>query len=137
MVDLYSLRIYQAFQERILKWFYLQGLQIAFLWVTEQGRDAMIVPHTANIGVSPQWEDLTNDGHPTQGAVNQLHDICITHLLKMKKTDWHFRSFLFLCEIKCNFFSILLGICTMNLQFSEVFVGCASALDVKQREESG
>lgn len=66
--------------------FYLQGLQIAFLRVTEQGGDAMIVSHTPNIGVSPQWEDLTNDGHPPQGAVNQLHDICITHLLKMKKT---------------------------------------------------
>lgn len=66
--------------------FYLQGLQIAFLWVTEEGRDTMIISHAPNIGVSPQWEDLTDDGHPPEGAVNQLHDIRITHLLKKKKT---------------------------------------------------
>ncbi|TNN69639.1 hypothetical protein EYF80_020129 [Liparis tanakae] len=63
------------------------GLQIAFLRVTEQGRDAMVVPHTANIGVPPQWKDLTNDGHPPQRAVNQLHDVRITHFLNMKTTE--------------------------------------------------
>lgn len=73
-----------------LEWFYLQGLQIAFLWVTEEGGDAMIVPHTANVGVPPQWEDLTNDGHPPQRAMNQLHDVCITHLLKTKATQEDF-----------------------------------------------
>lgn len=46
----------------------------------------MIVPHTANVGVPPQREDLTNDGHPAQRAVNQLHDVCITHLLKERTT---------------------------------------------------
>lgn len=62
----------------------------------------MIVSHTPNIGVSPQWEDLTNDGHPPQGAVNQLHDISITHLLKMKKTggDQFMGSFPFILSVK-------------------------------------
>lgn len=59
----------------------------------------MIVPHTTDVGVSPQWEDLTNYGHPPQRAVNQLHDVCITHLLQMKTGEVSF--------IKCkenNFF---------------------------------
>lgn len=47
----------------------------------------MIVPHAAHVGVPPQWEDLPNDGHPAQGAVNELHDICIAHFLKMERTD--------------------------------------------------
>lgn len=49
---------------------YLQGLQVAFLRVTKEGGDPMIVPHAANIGVSPQWKDLTDEGHAPQGAVN-------------------------------------------------------------------
>lgn len=65
---------------------YLQGLQIAFLRVAEQGGDAMIVPHAANVGVSPQREDLTDDGHPPQRAVNQFHDVRVTHLLRKKTT---------------------------------------------------
>lgn len=72
------------------KWFYLQGLQIAFLWVTQQGGDPMIISHTANIGVPPQRENLTNDGHPPQRAMNQLHDVWITHLLKTKMTQEEF-----------------------------------------------
>lgn len=44
----------------------------------------MIVPHTANIGVPPQREALTNDGHPPKRAVNQLHNVCVTHLLEMR-----------------------------------------------------
>lgn len=67
--------------------FYLQGLQVSFLWVAQQGGNAMIVPHAANIGVSPQREDLTDDGHPPQRAVNQLHDVCITHLLETKMSE--------------------------------------------------
>lgn len=47
----------------------------------------MIVPHAAHVGVSPQWEDLPNDGHPAQRAVNELHDIGIAHFLKMERTD--------------------------------------------------
>lgn len=47
----------------------------------------MVVPHAANVGVSPQREDLPNDGHPAQGAVNQLHDVSIAHLLKMESTS--------------------------------------------------
>lgn len=47
----------------------------------------MIVPHAANIGVPPQWKDLTNDSHPPQRAVNQLHYVCIAHLLKMDMTE--------------------------------------------------
>lgn len=47
----------------------------------------MVVPHTANVGVSPQREDLPNDGHPPQGAVNQLHDVGVAHLLKMESTS--------------------------------------------------
>lgn len=61
---------------------YLQGLQVSLLWVTKQGGDAMIVPHTANVGVSPHREDLTNDGHAAQRAVDQLHDLCVAHLLR-------------------------------------------------------
>lgn len=47
----------------------------------------MVVPHAAHVGVSPQWEGLANDGHPAQRAVNELHDICIAHLLKMERAD--------------------------------------------------
>lgn len=47
----------------------------------------MIVPHAAHVGVPPQREDLPNDGHPAQRAVNQLHDVCIAHLLKEERTD--------------------------------------------------
>lgn len=46
----------------------------------------MIVPHAAHVGVSPQWEDLPDDGHPAQRAVNELHDVCIAHLLKKERT---------------------------------------------------
>lgn len=44
----------------------------------------MIVPHTTHVGVPPQRKDLTDDGHPAQRAVNQLHDVGITHLLEME-----------------------------------------------------
>lgn len=47
----------------------------------------MIVSHAAHVGVSPQWEDLSNDGHPAQRAVNELHDICIAHFLKMERRE--------------------------------------------------
>lgn len=47
----------------------------------------MIVPHAAHVGVSPQREDLPNDGHPAQRAVNELHDIWVAHFLKMEMTD--------------------------------------------------
>lgn len=66
---------------------YLQRLQVALLGVAEQGGNAMIVPHAAHVGVFPQWEDLSNDGHPAQRAVNELHDICIAHFLKMEKRE--------------------------------------------------
>lgn len=52
----------------------------------------MIVPHAAHVGVSPQWEDLSNDGHPAQRAVNELHDICVAHFLKMERTERHISS---------------------------------------------
>lgn len=42
----------------------------------------MVVPHAADVGVPPQWEDLTDDGHSAQGAVNQLHDVRVAHLLQ-------------------------------------------------------
>ena len=84
MADLHNL-IFSAGGES-LSGVYLQGLQIAFLRVTEQGGDAMIVPHAANVGVSPQREDLTDDGHPPQRAVNQFHDVRVTHLLRKKTT---------------------------------------------------
>lgn len=47
----------------------------------------MIVPHAAHVGVPPQWEDLSNDGHPAQRAVNELHDVCVAHFLKMERTE--------------------------------------------------
>lgn len=72
------------------RFFYLQGLQISFLRVTEQRGDAVVVPHTANVGVPPQREDLTNDGHPPQRAFNQLPDLCVAHLLTMEMTEGRF-----------------------------------------------
>lgn len=47
----------------------------------------MIVPHASNVGVPPQWENLTNDCHPPQRAVYQLHYIGIAHFLKMNITE--------------------------------------------------
>lgn len=73
--------------QKFISFIYLQWLQVAFLWITQQGWNAMIVPHASNIGVPPQWENLTNDCHPPQRAVNQLHYICIAHLLKMNITE--------------------------------------------------
>lgn len=61
---------------------YLQGLQVALLWIAEQRGDAVVVPHAADVGVPPQREDLTDDGHPAQGAVNQLQDVGVAHLLQ-------------------------------------------------------
>lgn len=90
----------QYFNRKSLSGFYLQGLQIAFLRVTKQRGDAMVVPHTANVGLSPHREDLTDDGHSPQRAMNQLHYVCITHLLKMKTTGVYFnRSFPLFCEV--------------------------------------
>lgn len=43
----------------------------------------MVVPHAADVGVPPQREDLTDDGHSAQGAVNQLHDVRVAHLLQV------------------------------------------------------
>lgn len=62
---------------------YLQGLQVTLLWIAEQRGDAVVVPHTADVGVPPQREDLTDDGHSAQGAVNQLHDVGVAHLLQV------------------------------------------------------
>lgn len=45
----------------------------------------MVVPHAADVGVPPQREDLTDDGHPAQGAVNQLHDVRVAHLLQTER----------------------------------------------------
>lgn len=64
---------------------YLQGLQVALLRVAEQRGDAVVVPHAADVGVPPQREDLADDGHPPQGAVDQLHDVSVAHLLRMKE----------------------------------------------------
>lgn len=64
---------------------YLQGLQVALLWIAEQRGDAVVVPHAADVGVPPQREDLTDDGHPAQGAVNQLHDVRVAHLLQTER----------------------------------------------------
>lgn len=66
---------------------YLQGLQVALLWIAEQRGNAVVVPHAADVGVPPQREDLTDDGHAAQGAVNQLHDVCVAHLLQMDGDD--------------------------------------------------
>ena len=47
----------------------------------------MVVPHAPDVGVSPQREDLTYDGHPAQRTVDPLHDFCVTHLLRQRRED--------------------------------------------------
>lgn len=41
----------------------------------------MVVPHTAHTAVSPERENLPDDGHPSQGTVGQLHNLSVTDLL--------------------------------------------------------
>ena len=59
----------------------LQHLEVAFLWITEQGRDAMVVPH-AFLVVLCRWEDLSDHGHPAKGTVDQIQDLGVTDFLK-------------------------------------------------------
>lgn len=65
----------------------LQRLQVALLRVTEQGGDAVIVPHTAHTAVSPQRENLPDRGHPSQGTVGQLHNLSIADLLHINRQN--------------------------------------------------
>ena len=46
---------------------YLQRLQVSILRVAQQGGDAVVVPHAADVGVAPHGEDLSDDGHATPG----------------------------------------------------------------------
>ena len=64
---------------------YLQRLQVSILRVAQQGGDAVVVPHAADVGVAPHGEDLSDDGHATQGAVHQLHYLRIAHLLRKQR----------------------------------------------------
>lgn len=58
----------------------LQHLEVAFLRVTEQGRDAVVVPHTFLV-VLCRREDLSDHGHPTKGAVDQIQNLRVTNFL--------------------------------------------------------
>jgi len=45
----------------------------------------VVVPHTAHTAVSPEGENLPDDGHPSQGTVGQLHNLSITDLLHSQR----------------------------------------------------
>lgn len=58
----------------------LQHLEVAFLGVTEQGGDAVVVPH-AFLVVLCRREDLPDHGHPAKGAVDQIQDLWVADFL--------------------------------------------------------
>lgn len=63
----------------------LQWLQVSLLRVAEQRGDAMAVPHAVHAAVPPQWKNLTDDRHPSQSAVGQLHDLSVADLLRKQR----------------------------------------------------
>lgn len=59
----------------------LQHLEVAFLWIAEQGRDAVVIPH-AFLVVLCRREDLPDHGHPAKSTVDQIQDLGVTDFLK-------------------------------------------------------
>lgn len=74
-------------KKRILyKRFYLQVLQVSFLWVTQQRGDPVVVPHATTAAVPPHGEDLPDHHHTPQCTVGKLQDLCVADFLQRRKT---------------------------------------------------